>query len=101
MKSILDHSFVSVGDLKPVYVAKFLDTLRLEVCPRMSTSLKSGSSCGWIGYLAEKLEGMASEGVVPVSILYAPESLPLVVLVDFVQIEITKDGPIFTCSGHL
>lgn len=75
MKSILDHSLVSL--LNPVYVAKFPDTFRLGVWPRTSTSLKSKSSSGcWIGYFALKLEGMASGDAVPVRILYAPESSP-------------------------
>jgi hypothetical protein len=76
MKSILDHSLVSADELNPVNVAKFPDTLRLGVWPRMSTSLKSASSSGWIEYFALKLEGMVSGDAVPVSILYAPESSP-------------------------
>jgi hypothetical protein len=49
--------------------------------------VKSGSSSGEIGYFVEKLEGMASGDEVPVSILYVPESLPLDVLVKFIQVE--------------
>ena len=81
---------MSAGELNPVNVAKFPDTLRLGVWPRMSTSLKSGSSCGGIGYFALKLKGMASGDAVPVSILYAPEFSPFDELVNFVQIELEQ-----------
>ena len=76
-KSIRAQLAVFAGVVKPVKVAKLLDTRCGGACPRRSSIVKPGSWSAPTAKRSAKVALIATGGAAPVMMLYAPASEPV------------------------
>jgi hypothetical protein len=97
IKSILVHSVVSIGD-HPVKVAKFPDTPNLGVSARVSKNLKSGNTSPRGLYFTANFLSTFTGDSFPVTIWYAPESVPVE---ELLKSPVRMTGPLDIAASNL